>query len=138
MAVDERFYRFDRDFDVMRFIIRLIEKKNPIYEKNDAVKRGQLINQQEMKVREKMDEIREMRFFDAGDLFISAKVLPEKAKSKGEEYRVVLALPAKRKFANKLADLGVEVTFRDFQGDDIIYWSVKEAFAATHPNETES
>lgn len=135
MAADERFYRFDREFDIMRFIIRSIEKKNPIYEKKDPVKRKQLINQQEMCVREKLDEIRDNRFFDAGDLFISEKVLPDKAKNKGTEYRVVLALPAKRKFAKKLADLGAEVTFRDYQGNDIIYWSVKDAFNATHPSD---
>ncbi|AOT57067.1 hypothetical protein [Weissella soli] len=134
MAVDERFYRFDRDFDVMRYIIRLIEKQNPIYERNDPIKKQQLIRYQETKVSEKMAEIRAMRFFDAGDLFISAKVLPDRVKPKGEEYRVVLALPAKRKFAKKLADLGVEVTYRDFQGDDVIYWSVKEAYKATHPD----
>lgn len=134
MAVDERFYRFDRDFDVMRYIIRLIEKQNPIYERNDPIKKQQLIRYQETKVSEKMVEIRAMRFFDAGDLFISAKVLPDRVKPKGEEYRVVLALPAKRKFAKKLADLGVEVTYRDFQGDDVIYWSVKEAYKATHPD----
>lgn len=132
MATDEKFYRFDRDFDIMRFIIRLIEKKHPIYERENIDKKMQLIRDQEYAVREKMDEIRDARFFDAGDLFISAKVLPEKAKNKGEEYRVVLALPAKRKFAKKLADLGVEVTYRDYKGDDIIYWSVKAAYEATH------
>ncbi|HEY4399772.1 MAG TPA: hypothetical protein VGM95_04515 [Lactobacillaceae bacterium] len=133
MAIDERFYRFDRDFDVMRFVIRMIEKRNPIYEKNDLVKRQQLLDRQERIVREEIDLIKDYRFFDDGDLFISSKVINDKVKARGEEYRVVLAVPAKRKFAKKLQDLGVKVTYRDFQGDDVIYWSVKDAHAAMHP-----
>lgn len=137
MAIDERFYRFDREFDVMRFVIRMIEKRNPIYDKDNPLKRQQLLDRQQRIVREEVDRIKDFRFFDDGDLFISSKVINDKVKARGEEYRVVLAVPAKRKFAKKLQDLGVTVTYRDFQGDDVIYWSVKDAHAAMHPEKDE-